>query len=230
MSHDIFELMHPRLQKECKRLFLNDFFPQAVAEAFKHVELELKERVASKKLYGVKLIRASFSGKMGWRLVVPLGEKANGFARNYLASAFKYYRNHAVHDGQGISKDACTRALIVATDLLNLLGAASIHFESLKDLVVLAKGRGFDSGFSVQQLLRFLEREVVIDCCVDGMFEEKAKCGWGTKQYEFVFETGLVEYEDTPAETVEGDSFHAEEVGRFKLTMLGEKVCAGELM
>ena len=156
-------------------------------------------------------------------------DKASRAAREFFEGAFAYYRNHAVHVGLGIDEGVCIRALIVASELLDLLQASEIHFSSLGELQALAKARGFSGVDSLRQLLNFLDGYVVVDLCIDGLFEELAKHGWGDEEYKFVFEVGLMEFESGPTSPEQQEDAGIQEIGEFRLTAQGARIVGNEV-
>jgi len=194
MIAELLDLFHPRIRTACERLFLDAHFPQAAAEAFKQVELALKERTGYRNLCGVRLVQRTFQRGPGIRLVTPLGEDAQKAAAAYCQAAFTYYRNHAVHDGRGIDEAVCSRCLIVATELLEMVGASAVRFDTVEELGQLAAAIGIAGLESLRELLRFLDGYVIVDDVLDGLYEELAERGWGDFVLEFVFDTGLAEY------------------------------------
>ena len=199
------------------RLFLDAHFRQAVAEAFLQVELAVQEK-SGNSFTGRTLIQHAFRSKSGPRLSLHHSEKATKAAKEFFEGAFSYYRNHAVHVGIGIDEGVCTRALMVASELLDLLQVSEIQFSTVSDLEKIAIGRGFSSIGSLFELLHSLDGRLLVDDCVDGLFEEFGGRGWGEEEFDFVFEAGLVRYESRQFSPEEQREDNACSIGEFSLS------------
>lgn len=220
------ELLHPRILEHCKKLVDDAYYKHAAREAMTQVELALKEKAGVKDKYGVRLIKELFGPENGIKLRVPFGDDLQKQAESLFTGAFSYYRNYAIHDGAKIDHAACLRILIVASELLELIGASDISFTDIGGIEGLIKTGIFKNKYQVYDLLNFLDGNILPDHVCDGFYENLASQGFSNSQLQAVTETGLVEYVSKPYITSELDeisnSLPPDELGIFKLTDLGK--------
>lgn len=167
-STDLDELIHPRIIDSCSGLYRDGHYPQAAFEAMKQVELALKEiSLAPRGVYGQRLIKRVFGEARGITLVVPLGSEYQLHAQKLFEGAFGYYRNDGAHRGGNVDKKICGRVLILASELLDLLGASTqtISAGGIEGLV--------ESGIfnSVNHFRRCLEFYDLGHYCPEGTFD-----------------------------------------------------------
>ncbi len=228
------EVLHPRIQRECLRLFLDGEFKHAAREAMVQVELAMKEKgryEGNQRLYGVKLCNELLDlDKKGLKLRVPFGPETQKEVHAFAKAAFAYYRNYAVHDGRRVGEQDCLRIMIIATELLDLVGASEKSFDSIGGVDGLLKYAGFSGKDELSKFLTFLCRSVVIEDAMDGFFEEMAEGGFSEDQLRAVIEVGLADYISEEATTADLIGISCDErcgpIGRFNLTRLGEQVLA----
>ncbi len=225
MPHNFEDLLHPRILKHCKKLVDDDHFKHAAFEAMTQVELALKEKAGLKDKYGVRLTKALFGQGNGIKLSIPFGEDLQKQAELLFTGAFSYYRNYAAHDGARIDLTACLRILIVASELLELIGASDISFTDIGGISGLIQTGIFKDEPQIHKLLTFLNDTVFPDHVCDGFYEDLASGRFSESQLQAVLDLDLVEYTTRPYmhSKFEGayDPTVPEELGIFELTKQG---------
>lgn len=225
---DLDELLHQRIIDKCKSLYEDGHFPQAALESMKQVELAIKEKTGiGEKLFGVRLVNQVFGSEKGIKLKIPLGDELQKHAKTLFEGTFSYYRNYAAHDGSKIDETICIRVMVLASELLDLIGASSISFTEIGGVKGLIKQGIFDDESQIADLLSVLSSQEFPFEIFDGMFEDLAERGYSDRQYQAVFDLDLVEYHSEmrnhgfPGEPTEWDIF-----GWLELTPMGRKVLA----
>ncbi|MBA7483972.1 hypothetical protein ES707_19489 [subsurface metagenome] len=225
---DLDKFLHQRIIDKCQPLYKDGHFPQAALEAMKQVELAFKEKTGiGEKLFGVRLIDHLLGAGKGIKLIIPLGEEFQKQARLLFNGAFSYYRNYAAHEGDKIDEKMCIRIMALASELLDLIGASSVSFAEIGGVKGLIEQGIFDDKSQLSDLLSFLSSRVFPHEAFDGMFEDLAEKGYSERQYQAVFDLGLVEYcsemrnHSFPRELADWDTF-----GWLELTPEGRKVLA----
>jgi len=225
---DLDKFLHQRIIDKCQPLYKDGHFPQAALEAMKQVELAFKEKAKTgEKLFGVRLIDHLLGTGKGIKLIIPLGEEFQEQARLLFKGAFSYYRNYAAHDGDKIDEKMCIRVMVLASELLDLIGASSVSFAEIGGVKGLIKQGIFDDKSRLSDLLFFLSSQSFPHEIFDGMFEDLAEKGYPKRQYQAVFDLGLVEYRSemrnygSPGGPADWDAF-----GWLELTPEGRKVLA----
>ncbi|MDF1539977.1 MAG: TIGR02391 family protein [Candidatus Thorarchaeota archaeon] len=225
---DIDKLLHQRIIDECKSLYEDGHFPQAALESMKQVELALKEKAEiGENLFGKRLVDQLFGSGKSIKLKIPLGDELQEQAKLLFKGAFSYYRNYAAHDGSKIDETICIRVMVLASELLDLIGASSISFTEIGGVKGLIEKGIFDDESQIADLLSFLSPQVFPYETFDGMFEDLAERGYSDQQYQAVFDLDLVEYHSEmrnhgfPGEPADWDTF-----GWLELTTQGRKVRA----
>ena len=225
---DIDKLLHQRIIDKCKSLYEDGHFPQAALESMKQVELALKEKAEiGEKLFGARLVDRLFGPGKGIKLKIPLGDELQEQAKLLFKGTFSYYRNYAAHDGSKIDETICIRVMVLASELLDLIGASSISFTEIGGVKGLIEQGIFDGESQIADLLSFLSSQVFPYEIFDGMFEDLAERGYSDRQYQAVFDLDLVEYHSEmrnhgfPGEPVDWDIF-----GWLELTPTGRGVLA----
>jgi len=225
---DLDELLHQRIIDKCKSLYEDGHFPHAALESMKQVELAIKEKTGiGEKLFGVRLVNQVFGSEKSIKLKIPLGDELQKHAKTLFEGTFSYYRNYAAHDGSKIDETICIRVMVLASELLDLIGASSISFTEIGGVKGLIKQGIFDDESQIADLLSFLSSQEFPFEIFDGMFEDLAERGYSDRQYQAVFDLDLVEYHsemrnhDFPGEPTVWDTY-----GWFELTPMGQKVLA----
>lgn len=188
----------------------------------KQVELALKEKTEIKeKLFGVRLVNQLFGSGKSIKLKIPLGADLQEQGKSLLKGAFSYYRNYAAHDGSKINEVICIRIMVLASELLDLIGASSISFEEIGGIKGLIELGIFNEESQISDLLSFLSSQVFPHEVFDGMFEDLAERGYTDQQYQTIFDLGLIEYKSKISDHSfpGGDRF-----GWFELTPMGQMV------
>jgi uncharacterized protein (TIGR02391 family) len=222
------KLLHQRIIDKCKSLYEDSHFPQAAMESMKQVELALKEKAEIReKLFGARLVDQLFGSGKGIKLKIPLGNELQEQAKLLFKGAFSYYRNYAAHDGGKIDETICIRIMVLASELLDLIGASSISFTEIGGVKGLIEQGIFDDESQIADLLSFLSSQVFPYETFDGMFEDLAERGYSERQYQVVFDLDFVEYHSEmrnhsfPGEPADWDTF-----GWLELTPEGREVLA----
>lgn len=223
---ELTKYLHQRIIDKCVPLYEGNHYSQVAFESMKQVELALKEKAEiGNKLYGVKLVNHLFGQGEGVKLKVPLGNELQEEAKKYFDGAFSYYRNYVAHDGSKIDEIISIRVMIIASELLYLIGASSISFAEIGGVKGLVKSGIFDSESQINDLLIFLSEQQLPNEVYDGMFEQLAEKGYSDKQYQSMFDFDLIEYHSKmmdhafPGEPEDWDSF-----GWLELTHQGRQV------
>lgn len=226
---DLNYILHKRIINKCISLYIDGYFPEAAFNAMKQVELAFKEKVGiegKKDLFGSRLYEKYLGSGKSIKLTVPLGDSLQKEARKVFESVSSYYRNYLAHEeGDKIDKMICTRILIIASELLDLVDASDVSYIEIGGIEGLIKHDIFENKLQIYDLLSLLSSQVFSNEAFDAMFEELAEQGYSEKQYKSIFDLGLVEYHSemighsTPGELEEWNNF-----GWIELTSLGKMV------
>ena len=184
-------LLHPRVRDHSASLFSAGHCGHAALEAFIQVERAIREKLGVNAV-SVGLMSHAFGEGGSIKLRVPFGDKLQPNARRFLREAFGYYRNYAAHDGARFDSALALRAMVVASDLLELVGATDESFEDVSVGGLVKEGL-FHNLFNVQDFLRLLDGRRIVDDVWDSYWELLAAQGYGERQLQEVVQTGLVE-------------------------------------
>lgn len=223
---DIDKWLHQRIIDKCKSLYKDGHFPQAALESMKQVELALKEKVEiEEKLFGARLVNRLFGSGKGIKLKIPLGDELQEQAKSLFKGAFSYYRNYAAHDGSKIDETICIRVMVLASELLDLIGASSISFAEIGGVKGLIKQGIFDDELQIADLLCLLSPQSFIDEDYSGLFEDLAIGGYSDSQYQAIFDLDLAELRSKIG-THEFPGYPADfdKIEWFELTPMGRKI------
>ncbi|MBI2469709.1 MAG: TIGR02391 family protein [Planctomycetes bacterium] len=231
MSLNIDELLHPRILTHCKKLIDDGHYKHAAYEAMTQVELALKEKSGIKNKYGVRLVKSLFGNGKSIKLRVPFGDELQEQAEGLFVGAFSYYRNYTAHDGARVDPLVSRRILVLASELLDLIGASDISFSDIGGLDGLVQSGTFKNKDQIFNLLKFLNGNILPDHVCDGFYEDLISKGFTESQLQAVIETGLVEYISESYIANELDrlndaAFEPDELGCFQLTNLGKETLA----
>jgi uncharacterized protein (TIGR02391 family) len=227
MTVELESLLHPRILKNCISRFKDSYYKDAAREAMVQVEQAMKEKTGVDNKYGVNLCRSIFGDGKGLKLRVPFGEQQQKSAEQLFSAVFSYYRNYAVHDGTFINETICLRIMILASELLDLIGASDLSFADVGSVEGLIKEGVFSDHKELSDLLRLIDRYYIIDDANDGLFEKLALNGFSEDQYIAVLELDLAEYQEVPYKPRPEEIYRQdapETVGWFELTHLGKFV------
>ena len=229
MNVEFETLLHPRVLKHCKQLVVDGHYKHASLEAMTQVELALKEKSGVKNKFGVNLSSNLFGESKGIKLRVPFGEEMQKQAERLFSGAFSYYRNYAAHDGSKIDKHTCLRVTILASELLNLIGASALSFADVGGISGLVQTGVFSDREQLHKLLCFLDGHILPDHVCDGFYEDLAYKGFSDTQVQALIDTGLIEYftkSYVPSELDQLDyNVHPpDELGWFELTELRKEI------
>ncbi len=221
---EIVKLIHPRLIEACLPLIEQGHYDDAARKAMIQVELALKDKCLvsgekKKKMYGRMLIIKTFLKKVLGEgeaiLQVPLADDLQEPAGYFFDACFEYYRNYAAHDGRNFNQEKTFRLLIIASELLDLIGSSTRSFNGIGGVEGLVKAKLFDSPEQVKTFLQNIDGQTIVDDCVDSFY-------FDDKQVEIAIEFGLVEGESSTIYDEAIDLFS------FKLTDLGRAIIQGE--
>jgi hypothetical protein len=220
------ELIHERIWANCSDLFSAGHFKEAAREAMIQVEKALKEKCpVPTKLYGVGLVRHLLSTEKGMTLRVPFGDDLQDKARLLFEGAFSYYRNYAAHDGTHIDRDICLRVMVLATELMALIGASRVSYTDIGGKEGLVKYGVFDSEQQVVQLLHLLDGYTILDHDPNALYELMFDRGLTMHHLDAILDVGLAEYSSTTVLEDPDTPYACDlEIGTFELTPLGRKV------
>jgi uncharacterized protein (TIGR02391 family) len=217
-------ILHQRIIDKCMSLYKDGYFTCAALESMKQVELALKEKSRTgEKLFGTRLIETLLGSKDGIKLTIPLGDELTDKAELLFKGAFGYYRNYAAHDGSKINKVICIRIMVLASELLDLIGASSISFTEIGGVKGLIKHGIFAEESQITDLLSFISSQACPDDCFDGLFEDLYERGYTDHQFQSVFDLGLIEYKEMDHNIINKPP-NLETLGWFELTPIGQKV------
>lgn len=112
--------------------------------------------------------------------------------------------------------------MVLASELLGLIGASSISFTEVGGVEGLIKHGIFAEESQITDLLSLLLSEACPDDCFDGLFEDLAVRGYTDNQFQSVFDLGLIVYKET--DQIINKPTDVETLGWFELTPMGQKV------
>jgi len=228
MNINIESLLHPRVLEHCKKLYIDGYYKHAAFEAMTQVELALKEKAEVKNKFGVNLVTNLFGDGKGIKLRVPFGDEMQKQAEILFKGAFAYYRNYCAHDGQKIDDQISLRVMVLASELLDLIGASKLSFADVGGIEGLVKAGVFSSKDNIVDLLRILDGFTLPDEDVGGLEDILLERGYTFSQIEPLIDTGLVEYISqkyiVPIELLDIKDTLPDTVGWFQLTELGKKI------
>ncbi len=195
LATDLGELLHPRVLNSCAGLYRNGHYPQAAFEAMKQIELALREiSLAPGKVYGQRLIKRVFGEGRGINLVVPLGPEYQIHAQKLFEGAFGYYRNDGAHHGEKVDQRICGRVLILASELLDLLGASERTISGIGGVEGLIEAGIFGSVEDFRRCLEFYDLgHYCPEEAFDGYWEALAYAGISEDQEKLFWDLGVIQ-------------------------------------
>jgi uncharacterized protein (TIGR02391 family) len=226
-------ILHKRIIDKCMPLYKDGYFHDAAYKSMKQVELAIKEKSGvSKNLRGQKLssttlVKTVLGPEKGIKLKIPLADDdLQKDALELFKGAFIYYRNYTAHEDDNTNNVSCIRIMVLASELLDLIGASSISFTEIGGVEGLIKHGIFADESKLTGLLSLLLSEYCPDDTFDGLFEDLAMKGYTDNQFQSVFDLGLIEYIEYNCDDVHDppSPFDIETIGRFELTPLGQEV------
>lgn len=84
--------------------------------------------------------------------------------------------------------------MVLASELLDLIGASDLSFEDVGGVAGLIKTNVFQSKENLHKLLSLLDNYTIPDDAVDGYSEDLAFNGFSEAQVQAIIEVGLIEY------------------------------------
>ena len=230
------QLVHPRIYRSCSRRYLGSDWNGVVHAAMLEVEQALKEvsgdltpdnAEEKGEPYGKKLIDRvwKLDGKVG--LAVPLGNQEAAY--KLFLGAFGYYRNYAAHKTADVGHKTCVRAMILASELLDLIHASSRSFIGLGGVDGLVNAGWFKDEDEVKRFLIFLHGQTFPYNTCDGFFESLFGKGFCQAQLDSMFEFGLIRYRsEVINHNLPNEEPDCDECGWLELTQLG-RIIAGDV-
>jgi hypothetical protein len=183
------------------------------------VEQAVKEKSGATRMFGVTLMGHVFGEGVGVKLRVPYGDRMQKAAESYFRGTFAYYRNYTHHEGEKIDNLACVRVMIIASDLLDLVGASALSFADIGGIQGLISKGIFPNSQNLCELLEFLDgRSLFSDTC-DGFYEALYAKGHTESQLQAVTDLGLAEYHRAVLADPEE---RGDDIGTFDLAPLGK--------
>lgn len=226
MHEEVAKLLHARIRTHCEKLYDDGHFPEAAHQAMSEVEIAIKECIGETRLFGTKLIEKALSNQNGISLKIPRGDEWQDKARAFYKAMFSYLRNYTAHGGRNISDLSCLRVMILASDVLDVIGTSPRRLSG--GVGELIRAGFFTDEPDLIRLLTFLDGYPIVDNVVDGFYEELYDKGFSDEQIEVLMECGLVEYREQPNpvwNTLPNDlDGEFVPIGSFILTPFGEKV------
>ncbi len=221
-------LLHPRILKHCKQLYIDGHYKHAALEAMTQVELALKEKSEVKDKFGVNLVTNLFGDGKGIKLRVPFGNEMQKQAETLFKGAFSYYRNYCAHDGNKVDGQTCPRVMVLASELLDLIGASRLSFADVGGVEGLVKTGVFSSKDSIVNLLRSLDGFTLPDDEPDWLDDHLVEGSYIFTQVNALIDIGLVEYISqkyiVPIELLGEKDTLPDTIGWFQLTELGKRI------
>jgi uncharacterized protein (TIGR02391 family) len=221
-------VLHERIQSHCIELYRNGHFKQAAGEAMQQVEQALKEKSGVTDKYGTNLVQYLFGSSTGIKLKLPFGDDTQKAAKTFAEGAFSYYRNYAIHDGRHIDGGTAFRIMIIASELLAMVGASRKSLEDVGGVPGLIKLGEFKDEEDLSDFLQTVTAQVLPDDDTDGLFEALLEGGWFLEQVDAAVDVGLLEYESSeylvPWEWMSQRETFPDTMGVLKLTPLGTRL------
>lgn len=222
---DLDKILHQRIIDKCIPLYQEGQFSQAANESMKQVELAVKEKAGIReKLYGTNLVKQLFGSGRSIKLICPLEMDLQEQCESLFKGAFSYYRNYAAHDGSRINEIICIRIMVLASELLDIIGASNISFKEIGGVKGLIKKGVFDDELQISDLLSFLSSQVFPHDIFDGMWEILAEMGYTERQFQALFDLELMEYKfEIKDHSITGEPADYDTFGWFELTSIGQE-------
>lgn len=159
---------------------------------------------------------------------MPFGDAMQKQAETLFKGAFAYYRNYCAHDGQKIDSQTCLRVMVLASELLDLIGASRLSFADVGGFEGLVKAGIFFSEDEIVDILGILDNFTILDDDPRGLEDTLLERGYTFNQIEPLIDIGLIEYISeeyiVPIELLDQEHTLPDTVGWFQLTELGKKI------
>ncbi len=232
-------LLHPRVYQTCRRRYLDAHWKDAALASMVEVEQALRDAVgeleparksddSERSWFGSRLVDRVWASHDKIRLDLPFGPKYRDAARQLFAGSFAYYRNYTAHEAKEIDEKTCVRVMILASELLDIIGASSRSFLGIGGKEGLLREHIFDNLEQLRSLLLSLHRQTIPDSCWDGFFEWLYEAGYTKLQFESVIDLGLVRLSTDMVP--DGDAPGLLEMDSMQLTPQGRSIVGeGEL-
>ncbi|MGE5532289.1 MAG: TIGR02391 family protein [Bacteroidota bacterium] len=218
------DILHSQIARTCLGSFEQEQYADAARKAMIMVEAELRHRAnCSRKMYGRRLVQHVFRQGNPLQLIVTLEGAEQEEARALFEGAFAYYRNYVMHNLAGIDRRTCIVVLLIASELMTLIGASSFAFRGLETLVSLLDAGKIASWGTLERLLRYLDGHVTLDDTYDGMFEDLLELGVSDETFELVHDIGLIEWEHHDYSPEPDEMYPPEFLDIAHLTPAGEE-------
>jgi hypothetical protein len=230
MKVKVEDLLHARIGRRCLDRWSAGQYRDAVREAMTQVEQALKERseveTGPANRYGALLNKPAFEADSGLRLRVAydgdLQEKAGAF----FEAAWRFHSEVAAREEETIDGTASLRTLVLASELLDLIGAPAAGHSAVAVVRELVRQDVFKSGEIVAELLSFLDGYLMAEKESKAFYDDLRERGFSDEQLHAVVELGLVEFAAEPSLTAGNDTRALRDLreppAAFTLTPLGE--------
>lgn len=232
MSTDFESLLHPRVATHCLPLYVDSHYKHAALEGMTQVEVAIKEKSEVQGRFGVNLVTALFGNSRSIKLRVPFGDDMQKYAEVLFKGAFGYYRNYCAHDGTKVDARTCARIMVLASELLDLVGASRVSFTDVGGVEGLVEAGTFREKARIVNLLNILDGFTLPDDGAEWLEDDLLKHGYTFTQVEALLDIGLVEYisQDyvVPVQLLDIELDPPDTVGWFRLTDLGRKIAEPE--
>ncbi len=228
MDVDFESILHPRILKHCASLYTSGHYKHAALEAMMQAELALKEKSEVKDKFGVNLVTHLFGENKGIKLRVPFGDEMQKQAETLFRGAFAYYRNYCAHGGSQVDSRTSLRVMVLASELLDLVGASQLSFADIGGIEGLIRAHVFSSAKSVSKLLGIVDGVNLPDDQPDWLDDRLMDEGYTLSQVQALIDIGLIEYVSqdfiVPVDLKDYRDTLPDTIGWFKLTKLGEEI------
>ena len=120
-------LIHPKIFSLVWSSFESEQYDTAVFEAFKQIEIEVREKSdSSAELVGVKLMRNAFNPEKGVLANINLPYAEREAMSHLFSSSIGLYKNPCSHRSVGLSFNQAFEAVLLASHLMNILDRIQI--------------------------------------------------------------------------------------------------------
>ncbi|MDD3237902.1 MAG: TIGR02391 family protein [Candidatus Gastranaerophilales bacterium] len=109
------------LSEDIKKLYKDEHYSQSVFDAFKFIEVQVKNKSGLKDLFGVSLMRQAFSKQDGPLKNINLPDGEQVAQMELFAGAIGFIKNPKSHNMISVSKEKATELLHLANYLLRIL-------------------------------------------------------------------------------------------------------------
>jgi hypothetical protein len=230
MKVKVEDLLHARIGRRCLEHWSAGQYRDAVREAMSQVEQARKERdgmdAGSTARYGARLNKPVFEPASGLRLRVPYDADLQEKAGAFFDAARSFHSEVAEREEETLDGTGALRALVLASELLDLIGAPAAAHSPAGIVRELVAQEVFKSAEIIAELLSFLDGYLMAEKESRAFYEDLRERGFNDDQLSAVVDLGLVEFAAEPSLTTENDIRVVRDLreppAAFTLTALGE--------